>query len=140
MSLKKMLWASTCALLLLILLWSLRLLNILGSEYNIAIRWVSAIGLILLGIFIGMLFLEKKVQIRPMLIPFILFIAGFFAAPLLAAGILLLASNFYFCRGIEPLIFGGSVIGYLSLYILFWFWLNKKKGIFKMSKTAKDCE
>ncbi|MGQ9640531.1 MAG: hypothetical protein ACUVUF_00200 [Candidatus Bathycorpusculaceae bacterium] len=47
---------------------------------------------------------------------------------------LMLASNFSFSRGIEPLIVGGSVTGYLSLYMVFWFWL-RKKGVFKLGKT-----
>jgi hypothetical protein len=135
MSLRGALWASTCALLLSISLWFLRLFNILGSEYDLLIRFVSAIGLITLGIFMGILVSEKKIQTRPMIIPFILFAAGFFAAPFVAVGILMLASNFSSSKGIEPLIFGGSVIGYLSLYMLFWFWFNKKKGTFKVCET-----
>ena len=131
MSLREALWASVCALLLFILLWFFRLFNILGSEYDILIRWVSAIGLISLGIFIGILISEKKIQIRPMITFLILFTTGFFAAPFVAVGILMLASIFPFSRGIEPLIFGGSITGYLLLYMLFWFWLQKR-GIVKI--------
>ncbi|MGB9714753.1 MAG: hypothetical protein ACPLZC_07255 [Candidatus Bathyarchaeales archaeon] len=135
MSLRGALWASTCALLLLMLLWFLRLFNILGSEYEILTRWISAIGLIILGMFIGILASERKIQIKTMIIPFILFALGFCFAPFVAVGILMLTSNFPFSRGIEPLIVGGSIIGYLSLYMLFWFWLNKKKGIFQIGEA-----
>lgn len=135
MSLRGALWASTFAFLLLMLLFFLRLFNLLGSEYEILIRWVSAVCLILLGIFIGILVSEKKIQIRPMITPFIFFALGFFMAPFVAVGISMLLSNFPFSRGIEPLIVGGSVIGYLSLYMLFWFWFNKKKGIFKAGEA-----
>lgn len=134
MNLTKVLWASVCALWVLILLWFLRQFNILGSEYDILINWVSAIGLILLGVFIGILISEKKIQIRPMITFLLVFTAGFFAAPFVAVGILMLATNFPFSRGIEPLIFGGSITGYLLLYMLFWFWL-KKKGIVKIGET-----
>jgi len=126
MSLREALWASTCALLLLILVWFLRFFNILGSEYDILIKWVSTAGLVMLGIFIGMLIPEKKIQIRSMITFTILFAAGFFAAPLVATGILMLVNNFFFSKGFEPLIFGGSIIGYLLLYMLFWFWLKKR--------------
>jgi hypothetical protein len=134
MNLTKVLWASVCALWVLILLWFLRQFNILGSEYDILINWVSAIGLILLGVFIGILISEKKIRIRPMITFLLVFTAGFFAAPFVAVGILMLATNFPFSRGIEPLIFGGSITGYLLLYMLFWFWL-KKKGIVKIGET-----
>jgi len=135
MSLRGTLWASLCAFMLFMLLWFLRLFNVLGSEYDIFIRWVSTIGLIVLGISVGILISEKKIQIRPMITPLILFAVGFNAAPFFAVGILTLASNFPLSRGIEPLIVGGSIIGYLSLYMFFWFWLNKKKGFFKLGET-----
>ena len=134
MSLTKALWASVCALWVLILLWFLRRFNILGSEYDILTNWVSTIGLILLGVFIGILISEKKIQIRPMITFLIVFTAGFLAAPFVAVGILMVATMFPFSRGIEPLIFGGSITGYLLLYMLFWFWL-KKKGIAKIGET-----
>lgn len=130
-NLTKVLWASVCALWVFILLWFLRQFNILGSEYGIPISWISAIGLILLGVFVGTLLSEKKIQIRPMIPLFIIFTAGFFAAPFVAVGILMLAANFTFSRGIEPLIFGGSITGYLLLYMILWFWL-RKRGIVKL--------
>ena len=132
--LHKALWASVLALWVSILLWLLRLLNILGNEYDTLINWVSAIDLILLGIFIGTLISEKKIQIRP-IIPFlIIFTAGFLAAPFVAVGILYITTTLSLSRGIEPLIYGASVTGYLLLYMLLWFWL-KKKGILKLGDT-----
>lgn len=133
MSLRKVLWASVCVFWILIFLWFLRLFNVLGSEYDILINWISAISLILLGVFIGILISQKKIQIRPMITFLFVFTAGFFAAPLIATGILMLTTNFSFSRGIEPIIFGGSITGYLLLYMLFWFWL-KKKGIVKLGE------
>jgi hypothetical protein len=134
MNLTKVLWASASALWLLIILWLLRLLNILGSQYDLLINWTSAISLILLGIFVGTLISEKKIQIRPAIPFFITFTAGFFAAPLVAVAILMLATNLNLSRGIEPLIFGGTITAYLLLYMLLWFWL-KKKRIIKTGET-----
>jgi len=113
--------------------WSLRLLNVLGSEYDIVIRWVSTISLILCGVFIGLLISEKRIQTRWKFVPLLLFIAGFFAAPFVGVGVLMLLKVSFFSRGIEPMIFGGSIVVYLLLYMGLWFWL-KKKGIFKPKK------
>jgi len=125
-NLAKALWASASALWILILLWFLRRFNVLGTEFDILVNWVSAIGLILLGVFVGLLISEKKIEIRPKIaFPFV-FTAGFFAAPFVAVGMLMLTSNFSFSKGIEPLIFGGSITGYLLLYMLFWLWIRKR--------------
>ena len=113
--------------------WFLRLFNVLGSEYEIMIRWVSTIGLILCGVFIGLLVSEKRIQARWKFVPLLLlFIAGFFAAPFVGVGVLMLLNVFSFSRGIEPMMFGGSVVTYLLLYMRLFFWL-KKKDIFKFS-------
>jgi len=133
-NLAKALWASVSALWILILLWFLRQLSILGSEYDIVLSWVSTIGLILLGVFVGILISEKKIQIRATITFLFVFAAGFFAAPFFAVGILMLTTYFSFSKGIEPLVFGGSITGYLLLYMLFWFWL-KKRGIVKLGET-----
>ena len=129
MSLRKAVWLSTCVFTVVILSF-LRLFNILGSEYDLLIRWVSAISLILCGVFIGMLISEKKIQVRGMLASLLLFVAGFCAAPFVGVGVLMVVSMFPFSRGIEPIVFVGSVTGYLLLYMGLWFWL-KKRGIFK---------
>ena len=119
--------------ILLFSFWFLRLFNVLGSEYEIMIRWVSTIGLILCGVFIGLLVSEKRIQARWKFVPLLLvFIAGFFAAPFVGVGVLMLLNVFSFSRGIEPMIFGGSVVTYLLLYMRLFFWL-KKKDIFKFS-------
>jgi len=129
MSLRKAVWLSACALTVFILAF-LRLLNILGSEYDLLIRWVSAISLLLIGILIGMSISEKKIQVRGMLASLLLFLAGFCAAPFVGVGVFMVASMFHFSRGIEPLLLGGGTMGYLVLYMVLWYWL-KKKGIIK---------
>src|SRR3989304_4653118 len=130
MSLRKALWASMCAFVTLVLLQILRTLNLLASEYDILISWISTISLILLGVFIGVLISEKRGQVRWSITFLLVFAAGFFAAPLVGVGILMVADKFPFSRGIEGIIFGGSITIYLLLYMLLWFWL-KKKNIFK---------
>lgn len=133
MSLRKSLWAFVCAFAVFWLLWFLRLFHVLGSESDILIDWVSTVSLILCGIFIGILISEKRIRVRWTVVPFILFVAGFFAAPFVGVGILMVVTRFPFSRGIEPIIFGGSITGYLLLYMGLWFWL-KKKGFFTFEK------
>ena len=130
MSLIKSLWAFASAFAVFLLLWLLRLANVLGSEYDLLQGLVSTISSILCGVFIGMLISDKKIQVRRMIGPFLLFVAGFLAAPFVGVGVLMFVEMFPFSRGIEPIVFGGSVMGYLLLYMGIWFWL-KKKGIFK---------
>jgi hypothetical protein len=130
LSLTKSLWFSFIALMVFLLLQGLRLLNILGSEFDILIRGISTISLILFGVFVGLLISEKRIQVRGKFVPLLLFIVGFFAAPIVGVGLLMLLNRFSFIRGVEPVIFGGSVTGYLLVYMGFWFYL-KKKSIFK---------
>jgi len=129
MNLRSPLLASFGAFSVFLLLLFLRLFNVLGSEYDILIGWVSTISLILCSVFIGMLISEKKIQVRGMLVPFLLFFAGFVAAPFVGVGVLMVVSMLPFSRGIEPIVFGGSIGGYLLLYMGLWFWL-KKRGVF----------
>ncbi len=130
MSVRKAYWASVCAFSVFLLLWFLRLFNVLGSEYNLLIGWVTTISLILLGVFIGTLISEKKIRVRGIIAFLLIFSAGFLAAPFVGVGVLMVVSMFPVSRGIEPIVFGGSITGYLLLYMGLWFWL-KKKGIFK---------
>jgi hypothetical protein len=130
MSLKKSLWVFAGVSTFSWILWLLRLLNVLGSEFDIVISWISTISLILCGVFIGLLISEKRIQARWKFAPLLLFIAGFLAFPFVGVGVLMFVETFSLSRGIEPVIFGGTITVYLLLYMGFWFWL-KKKGILK---------
>jgi len=133
MSSRKALWVSVCAFTVFLLLWFLRLFHVLGSEADILIGWVSTISLILCGVFIGIFISEKKIEVRGMLVSLLLFVAGFFAAPFVGVGVLMVVSMFPFSRGIEPIVFGGSITGYLLLYLGLIYWL-RKKGFLKISE------
>jgi len=134
MDLRKPLWISVSAFMVFLMLRFLRLFQVLGSEADILINWFSTVSLTLCGVFLGMFISEKRIQVRGMLLPFFLFALGFFAAPFVGVGILMLVETFTFIRGIEPIIVGGSVVVFLLLYMGLWFWL-KKKGIFKFEKN-----
>lgn len=126
MSLTKSLWVSVSVFVVSLLLRGLSLLNVLGSEFDIVISWVSAMSLILFSVFIGMLISEKKIRVRGSLIP-LLFVGGFFVAPFFGVGMLFLADTFSFSGGIQPVVFGGSITGYLLLYMGLWFRLKKSE-------------
>lgn len=125
MTLTKLLWACTCVFLIFLSLRSLRMVNVLGSEVDILIQWFSAISLILLGVFLGVFISKKPMQVRVMLIPFLLFTLGFLAAAFVVVGVLILVENAFSIR-INPIMFGICITIYLFLYMGLWFWLKKK--------------
>jgi NO-binding membrane sensor protein with MHYT domain len=104
----------------------LRLSSVIGRESDILIQLVSAISLILLGVFAGTLVSQKQIRVQAVLLPSLLFVLGFLAAPFVGIVMLMLFENLGFYN---PAIFGVSIIAYLFLYMGLWFWL-KKKGIF----------
>jgi len=127
MNLAKLLWICVFAFTVYLSLLLLRLSRVLGSEFDILMQSVSAISLILLGIFVGALISQKHIRVRALLLPFLLFALGFLAAPFVGIGALMLCENLGFDN---PVIFGVSITAYLFLYMGLWFWL-KKKRIFK---------
>ena len=127
MSLTRMLWVCTFAFMVYLSLLLLRLPNVLGNEFDILMRLVSAISLILIGVLVGVLISQKQIRVRAVLLPSLLFVLGFLAAPFVGIGVLMLFENLGFDN---PAIFGVSITAYLFLYMGLWFWL-KKKGIFK---------
>jgi Trk-type K+ transport system membrane component len=111
--------------------WLLRLLDVLGSNTDILIQWLSAISLILGGLFFGVLISEKKIQVRKMsVVQFLLFALGFLAAPLVAVGAVMLTET-YASSGVIPVVAGAVVVAYLLLYMRLWFWLKKNKHTFE---------
>jgi hypothetical protein len=93
----------------------------LGSEADLLIRWISPVALLLLGVFIGIEISGKRIQVRG-IGAFLLFATGFLAAPFVGVAII----SMPFSRGNEPLVFGGSIIAYLLLYMVLWGWFKKK--------------
>jgi len=128
MNLTRLLWICTFAFVVCLSLLLLRLSNVLGSEFDILILSVSAISLILLGVFVGALTSQKHIRVRAVLSPSLLFVLGFLAAPFVGVGVLMFFENLGFDN---PVIFGVSITAYLFLYMVLWFWL-RKKGVFKM--------
>jgi hypothetical protein len=132
LSLTKLLWAWICVFIVVFSLWFLRLLNVLGSSADILMQWISAISLILCGVFVGVFISEKKIRVQAMLvIHLLLFALGFLAAPFVGIAVLMVIENLGFDT---PAMFGVSVTVYLLLYIGLGFWL-KKKGILKLRQV-----
>jgi len=127
MNLANLLWVCAFAFMVYLSLLLLRLSNVLGSEFDILMRWVSGVSLVLLGVFVGALISQKQIRVRALLLPSLLFALGFLAAPFVGIGVMMLSENLGFDN---PVIFGVSITAYLFLYMGLWFWL-KKKGVFK---------
>jgi hypothetical protein len=128
LSLTKLFWTWTYVFIFVLSLWFLRLLNALGSEFDILIRWVSAISLVLCGVFAGVLISQKRIRVRTVLFRFLLFALGFLAAPFVGIAVLMLFEDFGFD---VPAIFGVSVTIYLLFYVGLGFWF-RKKGVLKL--------
>jgi hypothetical protein len=132
LSLTKLLWAWTCVFIIVLSLWFLRLLNILGSSTDILTQWISAMSLVLCGVFVGVFISEKKIRVQAMLvIHLFLFALGFLVGPFVGIAVLMVIENFGFDT---PAIFGASVTVYLLAYMGLGFWL-KKKGILKLPQV-----
>lgn len=125
-SLRNVLGAFVCFSAIFLSLEFLRLFNILGSECDLLIRWISPIGVFLFGMAIGIGISEKKIRVRGVVASLLLFAVGFITAPLLSVGMLMLLEPLPFSRGNEGVIFGGSIVLYLLLYMGFFVWLRRR--------------
>ena len=122
-----------CAFAVYMLLWFLRLFNVVGSEADILIRWVSTVSLILLGVFIGIAISERRIRVRGMLASLLLVAVGFVTTPVCAGMFATLVSKFPFDRRMGLIVVGVATVSYFGLYMAFLFWL-KKKGVLHLGE------
>jgi len=134
MQLKGVAWVAVISFLVLMLLQFARLFNVVGSEYDLLIRWISTISLILVGIFVGILISKKKIPINDALISLVLTIFGFLLIPTVIVIASPIVSTFPLSLEAKMAIAGILSIGSWLLYIGFLFWL-RKKGILNVGKT-----
>jgi hypothetical protein len=127
-SLRKALWAFVCVGSVFLLLWFLRFFGILGGEFDILVWLTSTVGFVLFGVAMGVAISEKRVQVGGSIVFFILFSVGFLAAPFVGVGVLMLAEALAVSGVVLGVVFGGSVVVYLLLYMGFWIWLNKRRA------------
>jgi hypothetical protein len=64
------------------LLLMLSLLGFIGAEYDILVRWVSVISLVLMGIFVGMLISERKIPVKTALVNLLVVLVGLALVPI----------------------------------------------------------
>jgi hypothetical protein len=113
------------------LLYFLRLFNVIGSEYDILVNLFSVITLILTTVFVGVL-LSAQTHVRGSLILLgMLAVGWFFGTPLVVLLSAPLINALPFPLGIKLAIAGVLIVGYLAGYWVFLYWLNKKKGFIK---------
>ena len=137
MRLRKALWASVCAFMIYMLLFFLRLFQVLGSEADILTRWISTVSLILLGVFMGVAISERKIRVRGVLASLLLVAVGFILTPFVAGMFATLVSKFSFARRIGLIVVGVVTVGYLELYFIFLIWL-KKSGILQLTGSTHN--
>jgi hypothetical protein len=84
MQTKKVAWLFSVFVFVSILLYLFRLLNVIGSEYELLIRWVSTISLLITGVLLGILISEKKIPAKTALIDLGLVTFTFLLIPVVA--------------------------------------------------------
>ena len=82
MQTKKVAWVVSIGFIVVMLLYFLRLFNLIGSEYDLLVRWVSTISLMLTGVFVGILISEKRIPAKTALINLLLVIFGLALIPI----------------------------------------------------------
>ena len=130
MNMRKLGCASACVFTVFILLYFLRLFNIIGSEYDILVNFFSVITLILTTVFFGVL-LSAQTHVRGSLIMLGLLAVGFICAPLVVGLSATLINTLPLAMEIKLVIAWVLAVGYLVGYMAFLYWLNKKKGFIK---------
>jgi cytochrome c biogenesis protein CcdA len=131
MNARKLGWASVCVFTVFMLLYFLRLFNIIGSEYDILVDFFSLISLILTTVLVGVIF-SAKTRRRGTFIALGLFLVGFvFVLPLVVVLSVSLVKALPFPLEIRPVLAFVLIECYSLGYLAFLFWLNKKKGFIK---------
>ena len=82
MQTKKVAWVVSIGFIVVMLLFFLRLSNLIGSEYDLLVRWVSTISLMLTGVFVGILISEKRIPAKTALINLVLVLFGLALIPI----------------------------------------------------------
>ena len=84
MQTKNVAWVVSIAFIVVMLLYFLRLLNLIGNEYDLLVRWVSTISLMLTGVCVGILISEKRIPAKTALINLTVVIFGLALIPIVA--------------------------------------------------------
>jgi len=129
MQTKKVAWVVSISFIFFILLYFLRLFNLIGSEYDLLVRWVSTISLMLTGVFVGILISEKRIPAKTALINLLVVIFGLALIPIVAgvsATILYTTNLATETKQIVTLILSVSC-GPLYFGHYIWYWHRKGK-------------
>jgi hypothetical protein len=82
LQLKKAAFAASVFFVIYLVLLMLSLLGFIGAEYDILVRWVSVISLVLMGVFVGMLISEKKIPVKTALVNLLVVLVGLALVPI----------------------------------------------------------
>jgi len=129
MQTKKVAWAVLIIFIVFTLLYLFRLSNVIGSEYDLLIRWVSTISLMITGVFVGILISEKKIPAKTALINLVLVIFGLALIPIVTGISAPIVNTFPLTmetKMVATFILSVSFgLLYFGLYI--WYWYRKGK-------------
>ena len=129
MQTKKVAWAVLIIFIVFTLLYLFRLFNLIGSEYDLLIRWVSTISLMITGVFVGILISEKRIPAKTALINLLLVIFGLALIPIVTGISATILNTFPLTmetKMVATFILSVSCgLLYFGLYI--WYWYRKGK-------------
>jgi hypothetical protein len=135
MNVRKLGWASVCVFTVFMLLYLLRLFNIIGSEYDILVNSFSLISLILITVLVGLLYSPKTRRQGSLIMLGLLVVGWVFGTPLVLLLSISLVKALPFPFEIRPVLVYVLGVCYLGGYWAFLFWLNKKKGFIKRQEV-----
>jgi hypothetical protein len=130
MSLKKVLWAFASVGAFSLSLWLLRSFGILGNEVNILVRWLTIIGSILFGVFIGIAVAGKKIGVKGIVVNMLLGLTVLFLSPIIGFTIAQPLPLSIQYRIIASATISGS-FGVLFIWFIYWL---RKKGFLKYTE------
>lgn len=141
MQTKKVAWVVSIGFIVVMLLYFLRLFNLIGSEYDLLIRWVSTISLMITGVFVGILISEKKIPAKTALINLVLVIFGLALIPIVTGISAPIVNTFPLTMEAKAAVtFILSVsfgLLYFGLYIWYWYRKGKQSSSWETNQTKE---
>jgi hypothetical protein len=122
---RKIVFAFSISFVVFMFLNFLRLFNLIGNEFELLIRWVSTISLLLTGILVGILILDKKINVKTALINLVLVIIGLALIPILTGIIATIVNPFPFA--IETKLVVTFILPASIGLIYLWFFIRYQK-------------
>jgi hypothetical protein len=126
MQTKKVAWLISVFAFVSIMLYLFRLLNVIGSEYELLIRWISTISLMITGVLVGILISEKRIPAKTALIDLVLVIFGLALIPIVTGVSATILNSFPLTMETKLIVTFILSVSCGLLYMGVYFWYRKR--------------